>query len=129
MLPDFEKLEDAGLLSKERLLTGDIPISILKILLCHPRIPSAKTCEADFRWLGDQRVGAGLEIRLLLSRLTSASRNSADATDDLDLGSACTSLFNTDLYGDPLDHRGNMGDDADFAPPPLQGLQRVEGQI
>ena len=26
-LPDFEKLEDAGLLSKERLLTGDIPLA------------------------------------------------------------------------------------------------------
>jgi len=26
-LPDYEKLEDAGLLSKERLLTGDIPLA------------------------------------------------------------------------------------------------------
>jgi segregation and condensation protein B len=26
-LPDFEKLEDAGLLSKDRLLAGDFPIA------------------------------------------------------------------------------------------------------
>jgi chromosome segregation and condensation protein ScpB len=28
-LPDFEALEDAGLLSKEKLLTGDIPVGLL----------------------------------------------------------------------------------------------------
>ncbi|RUZ76242.1 SMC-Scp complex subunit ScpB, partial [Mesorhizobium sp. M7A.F.Ca.US.006.01.1.1] len=45
-LPDFEALEDAGLLSKERLLAGDIPIAIGGVLEEDDEIEG---CDLDVR--------------------------------------------------------------------------------